>query len=273
MRKTAGSAGALVLLLLGAGAVNAFAQKDETAGKSPLAFSGQISGTILTQGRQPVQGASVAVIDESGSAIYGSSTDERGRYAIKGLSSSTYAVLVMDPGGNVLRKENVNVRPLFRNLVDFVTEPTGSPSAHHHAAFDPSASAAAEVELTGSLVDEAGQPVPEAWVVLTPEDESVNALRARTDVEGKFRLLHVASAHYKLGARALGHVPWAMGPLQLSGEEISLKLALLPFPLGHPEVLEDLVVPVEPVPPSRYKPEQALDQEQPPPGGASGGRR
>jgi len=270
--KRAASFGAILGLLLCAGTLPSRAQKEEAPAASPLAFSGQVSGSIFTPARKPVQGASVAVMNEAGSSIHGSSTNERGRYAIKSLESATYAVLVMDPGGNVLRKENVNVRPLFRNLVDFVTEPAGSPSAHHHV-FDAPESPPSELELNGTLVDEAGQPVPEAWVVLTPEDPSTPALRARTDTEGQFKLLSVPSGHYKITARALGHVPWTMGPLELSGTEISLRLALIPFPLGHPEVLEDLIVPVEPVPPSKYKPEQALDQEQPPPGGASGGTR
>jgi hypothetical protein len=256
---TARTIGLAAALALAAEAAPSRAQEQAEFGQeeSDLAFSGQVSGTVLTVEREPVRGVSVALVAEGGVRVHGTNTDEKGRYAVKGLERSTYSVMVMDPRGSLMRKDQVSVRPLFRNLVDFVAEPWGPPPTRawiRHVGDG-------EVEvhpasLKGSLITEKGEPVPEAWVTLSRMGVEEPSLRARTDAEGNFRLLEVSAGHYRISARALGHVTWSLGPIPLQeAKEISLKLTLLPFPLGHPENLEDLVVPVDPVPPEEFEKE------------------
>jgi hypothetical protein len=260
MRHPAGAfIGALSLLLCAGAAALAQETPEPEENASPLAFSGRISGTVYTMDNQPVQGASVVVIDEEGGSVHGSSTNQRGRYALTSLERATYSVLVMDPGGNVLRKDRVRVRPLFRNLVDFVTEPEGSPPAHIHALPPPQGGGELPtLDLKGTLVTTDGEPIPEAWVTISAMNEEEYTLRARTDAEGSFRLLRVPPAQYRISARALGHITWSLGPVLLrSGKDISLRLSLLPFPLGHPENLEDMAIPVDPVPPEEFEKEAA----------------
>ncbi len=258
MRHHAGTLiGALSLLLCAGAAALAQQAPEPEESASTLAFSGQISGTVYTAQNQPVQGASVVVIDEEGDSVHGSSTNPRGRYILTNLQRATYSVLVMDPGGNVLRKDRVRVRPLFRNLVDFVTEPEGSPPAHvHPLPPPPGGEEPPTLDLKGTLVTTDDEPIPEAWVTVSAMSEEEYTLRARTDAEGRFRLLRVPPGHYRISARALGHITWSLGPILLrGGKEVALRLSLLPFPLGHPENLEDMAIPVEPVPPEKFEKE------------------
>lgn len=219
--------------------------------------SGQVSGTVLSAARKFVPGASVALVPEAGGEVYGTSTAEDGRYALKSLKTGSYAILVMDPSGTVLRKERVNVRPLFRNLVDFVTEPAGSPPPHVPALPPPEDGKPPEsIDIAGSLATTEGKPISEAWVSLRPIGIEAPLLRARTDAEGRLRLVHVRGGYFQITARALGHVTWSLGPILLeSGHDVTLRLTLLPFPLGQPMNPEDFLVPTSPIPPEVFEKE------------------
>jgi hypothetical protein len=219
--------------------------------------AGQVSGTILTPAHQVVKGASVALIPEAGGVLYGASTGEDGRYALRNLANGSYAILVMDPGGNILRKDRVNVRPLFRNLVDFITEPAGAPPPHLPALQPPAEGATpATIDVTGSVITADDQPISEAWLTLRPMGGEAPLLRARTDAEGHFRLLHVQGGYFQITARGLGHVTWTLGPILLEpGHNLSVRLTLLPFLLGHPMNPEDFLVPVSPIPPEAFEKE------------------
>jgi hypothetical protein len=199
----------------------------------------------------------VALIPDGGEEIYGTSTGEDGRYGLRNLRTASYAVLVMDPGGSVLRKERVNVRPLFRNIVDFVTEPTGAPPPHVPPVPPPEGEAPPQVlDIAGIFVTSAGEPISEAWLQLRPMGIEAPLLRAQTDAEGRFRLLRVQAGYYRVTARALGHVTWSMGPLLLEpGRNVELRLTLLPFLLGHPLSPEDFIVPASPIPPEEFEKE------------------
>jgi len=244
---------AIVAALTG-GAARGEEEKAAAPKEAAPAAMGQVSGSVFTPGRRIVRGASIALLPDAGPELYGTSTGEDGRYAQKGLVNGTYAVLVMDPGGNVLRKERVNVRPLFRNIVDFVTEPAGSPPAHiPDIPLPADAPPRSPLDVTGSLLTLDGGPISEAWVTIAPMGIDAPILRARTDAEGKFRLLRVGAGYYKVTARALGHVTWSLGPLLLEpGRDLTMRLTLLPFPLGHPMNPEDLLVPTSPMTPEEF---------------------
>jgi hypothetical protein len=79
---------------------------------------GQVNGTVLGPDRKGVPGLPVAVVPQDGRALYGTSTDPDGRYAVKGMPPGTYSVLVALPAG-VVRKDGIRIRPLFRSIVDF----------------------------------------------------------------------------------------------------------------------------------------------------------
>lgn len=223
-------------------------------GPSPaLSFSGQISGTVYSQSRDTLSGTAVAVVGSSGDTIRGSSTDERGHYVVKGLEKDEYSVLVMDPSGALIRKDRVNVRPLFRNLVDFILAPPGAPLPPQPSLPGGSADPGTGFTLEVMLSESDGSPVPEAWVTVAHVEEGAPARRARTDARGTVTLDSLAPGYYRLAARALGHVTWSLGPVLLQGDSPKkLQVSLLPFPLGHEERVEDLIVPVEPATPGKF---------------------
>jgi carboxypeptidase family protein len=225
--------------------------------QSPPAPSGQVSGAVYSPSRAPVRGASVALVPETGEEMYGTSTGEDGIYGLKDLKPATYSVLVKDSGGSLLRKDHVHARPLFRNIVDFITETSGAQQPHLPALpAAPEGGTPPMFDLSGLLTGTDGSSIPEVWVTLSPMGGESPELRARSDAEGRFKLLRIPTGYYRITARSLGHVTWSLGPL-LFGEagERSLRLTLLPFPLGHPQNPEDLIVPVEPVPPENFEKE------------------
>jgi len=79
---------------------------------------GQVNGTVFGPDRKGVPGLPVAVVPLGGGALYGTSTDSDGRYAIKGMPPGTYSVVLGLPDGAV-RKDGIRIRPLFRSIVDF----------------------------------------------------------------------------------------------------------------------------------------------------------
>jgi hypothetical protein len=79
---------------------------------------GQVNGTVFGADHKGVPGLPVAVVPQDGRALYGTSTDPDGRYALKGMPPGTYSVLVGLPTG-VVRKDGIRIRPLFRSIVDF----------------------------------------------------------------------------------------------------------------------------------------------------------
>jgi hypothetical protein len=249
MRRSALAAAALTAAALAAPGLRA----EERA----PAGTGQISGSVLSPSRQPVRGASVAVLPESGSTLHGTSTGDDGRYALRNLEPGVYSVLVLDPGGALLRKDRVHARPLFRNLVDFVA-PAAAPGGAHLPSLAPAPGGEAPpaFDLHGLVLSAEGAPVPEAWAAVAPVGTEAPTLRARTDAEGKFRLLRIPCGYYRITVRSLGRVTWSLGPL-LFGEpgERSLKLTLLPFMLGQPENPEDLLVPLDPATPEAFEKE------------------
>jgi hypothetical protein len=215
---------------------------------------GQVSGTVLTPNRQPVKGASVGLILQGGQEVYGTSTGEDGRYSLKGLRTGVYSVLVMDPGGSILRKERVNARPLFRNIVDFQTAPAGT-AGPHVPSFEVPTQAGEPVnfDMTGLLKTAEGETIPEAWIVVAPLGAEAPSLRARTDAEGRFRLLRIQVGYYRITVKSLGHITWSLGPiLYAEPGEVYLELTLTAFHLGQPQSVDDLLVPVEPFPPESF---------------------
>jgi hypothetical protein len=225
----------------------------EPSAPDPVAFEGQISGTISTGPRSAVSGATVAVIGEGQTTIHGSNTDSKGRYAIRGLPRDEYAVLVMDPSGTLLRKDGVSVRPLFRNLVDFQVEAAGSPQPIMPSLPAETAAELPPFSLLVQLASRDGLPVTEAWFTAAPLQEDQPARRARSDAAGNVSLEALPAGYYRFIARGLGHVTWSIGPVLMQGEGTrELHLTMIPFPLGHQERIENLVVPIDPASPETF---------------------
>ena len=273
MRREARRAASLLaaaIFLAGTPGVSAAADDNAPApGQAParnaLAFSGQISGNVYTRDKKMLSGATVAVVGSSGDALHGSSTDPKGHYAVGDLEKDDYSVIVVPPSGAVLRKDGVSVRPLFRNLVDFVVDAGGPPAAMPPQIPDAVAEKGGTFALSVHLTSTEGRSVPEARVTVARVQGEGGSLTARTDAGGDAGFSGLRTAYYRITVRALGHVTWSLGPVLLQGSGAkSLDVRLMPFPLGHKEKIENLVVPIDPATPA------AFDAEKPPEGAPSG---
>ncbi|HKY32654.1 MAG TPA: carboxypeptidase-like regulatory domain-containing protein, partial [Candidatus Polarisedimenticolia bacterium] len=96
---------------------------------------------------------------------------------------------------------------------------------------------------------EAGrEAAPDVWITATPSGGAGALRRARTDQEGAARLEEVLAGTYRISARAPGYITWSLGPIPIQGTGvILLDMTLVPFPMGFPGSLEDLLVPADPI--------------------------
>jgi len=221
-------------------------------GAGPLAS--QVSGQVLDTKGKGVAGLSVAAIPESGAWLYGTTTDDGGRYAFKGLQTSTYGIMVALPTKSVLRKDGVRVRPLFRSIVDFRT--ADAPPRAASALPPVIASSEQGVLAVGLIVNAVDRsPVPDALITMTPMemDGTVSGAvqLARSGLDGLAQLPEVPSGGFRLAVRMPGMITWGMGPLDLRGSgPIALRLTMTPYPLGFEGTIEDLLIPLDPIPPA-----------------------
>ena len=259
-------------VIIGAGGAAAFAQD----------AVGQVNGTVLGKDRKGVPGLTVAAIPPSG-GLYGTSTDEGGRYGFKGLEASTYSIVVVLPDGGISRKDGIRVRPLFRSIVDFnigtdATGPslpalelaaaagTGGRSvpvagrtdgaavadANAPAAAQPTPDQAPAASIACLVLGADRAAAPDAAITLTPVGGAGQLRRGRTDPDGRCLIPGVSSGTYRLSVRTPGFITWSLGPLPIkSSGGFKLSLLLVPFPLGFEGTLEDKLVPADPIAPAK----------------------
>lgn len=151
-----------------------------TAQKEPDAATGTISGVVREAGTgHPISGA---MVNCSGAERRSVQTDTQGRYSIPGLPPDLYRISVTvisanGPGAYGMRR--VRLRE-GQNLpsVDYLLEPRG--------------------EISGRVIDENDEPVPEVRVFLVARDYSEGSLRyrftgtAEVDDRGEYVLRNVA---------------------------------------------------------------------------------
>ena len=245
---------------------------------------GQVNGTLTDTNRKPISGASVALIPKQIPTIYGTSSGVDGRYSFSGLPSDVVSVVVLPPGRTGrARKDGIRVRALFRSIVDFdlaetatSDAPVPSPAVPVAAPAAPAAAAAPPEAGPPSETGEGGQPpapaqpagpaatslsctvmgpdqkpVTEASVmVLAVKSDEGTTRRGRTDGKGACRLTDIAPGTYRILVRAPGFVTWYLGPVPLKQPgDLKLLLTMAAFPLGFEGTLEDMLVPMEPIPP------------------------
>ncbi len=212
---------------------------------------GQAHGTVFNKDRRGVPGLTVAIMQEAGSVIHGTSTDERGQYSFKGLEGGIYSVIVQYHGAGIARKDGIRVRALFRSIVDFNLP--GDFQAAAIPAVAPSSnptSGAEGLTVSWSLVGPERKPTPDASVTLTPSGGGGRLQHDRTDEEGLSMMTGVQPGSYRIAAKAPGFMTWVLEPVPLTGQgELDLTLEVIPFPMGFEGILEDLLIPAEPIPP------------------------
>ncbi len=109
---------------------------------------------------------------------------------------------------------------------------------------------AATSSLSCTVLGPNQKPVTEASVMVLPAQGEGTPRRGRTDGAGACRLSDIAPGTYRILVRAPGFVTWYLGPVPLENTgDLKLLLTMAAFPLGFEGTLEDLLVPMEPIPP------------------------
>ncbi|MDY7095367.1 MAG: carboxypeptidase-like regulatory domain-containing protein [Acidobacteriota bacterium] len=148
-----------------------------------LVFGGVVLGGVVRQGREPVTGVQVLVQGVDFQAERWATTDPKGEFRIEDV----------DPGRYELA---VGTSPL---------------QLHHREVVDLTEDDWLEIELrpasvSGRVVDRAGEPIPQVFVLARPAGEPDRVLATtRTESDGRFALFRLPPGEHRLETRAVGH--------------------------------------------------------------------
>lgn len=159
-----------------------------------LARGAALSGRIVSERGEPVEGAgvSLAMEETAGLVAPGTVSDAEGAYRLEGLPDGPRQVRVLHP----------DYLPVNRQ-VELDGETAQS--------FTLKAGAA----LSGQVVDEKGEPVSGATVTVQAETDPISIPQRWSDAEGRFRVPGLAPARYSVLVELEGYAP-----AELSGVEI-----------------------------------------------------
>jgi carboxypeptidase family protein len=239
---------------------------NESDGKPVRAVFGTIMGTIFDTKKRPLGGWMVQCSSQGdGSVLRVTGTDDRGQYVFKDLPAGTYDLEIQSESEGSRKKGRIEVKPPFRNIVDFEVGPQApekpNPLAAHAAAaartradgdatdgFDRAraiagtlgldGAAAKPVPVRGTFLDAQKRPVSEVSVTLVALDGK-ETLHAFSGDDGTFSVPAVPPGPYRVLVFSPGHVPIdlkSIRVLPMSG--LNLSLSLVDYPLntkGRPE--------------------------------------
>lgn len=186
-------------------------------------------------------------------------TDEKGAYVFKDLPAGTYDIEVGTAEDLTRRKERIEVRPPFRNIVDFdmgLKSPAvllGDVLKKQEPAAPPQTAAAGEpaaaVAVRGTFVDAQRRPIPEVSVMLLPP-AGKGSFQAFSGIDGTFSLPAVPPGRYRVLVSSPGYVSIDLKVVDVSPTSgLNLSLSLVDYPLNfkgrteRPPTEEPLPVP------------------------------
>ncbi len=167
----------------------------ENAVEVPLRRPSTITGLVRERGtEEPVAGAEVSLTQIGGRNHDYATTDERGRYTLRGLPGKVRFWLLRPPPTHVQAPGQQG-------------EELTLPDAPARIALEPREVLRAAPPLRGLVRDEAGQPVAGAavraeWRTATPRGGIAGSIMTATDKQGQFRLLGLGpNAQVTIAAR------------------------------------------------------------------------
>ncbi|MBN6035821.1 MFS transporter [Amycolatopsis sp. 195334CR] len=177
-----------------------------------LAGSGEVGGMVTAAGSgEPLRGVTVTLTDERGEVAGASATDEEGRYAFHGIGAGNYTLVA----------SGEHLRPLAVTLA----VPDCGVLRH-----DVKLSGA--VVLSGTALNEADQPVPDARITVLDDQGNVAAV-SRTNDSGNYVISDLPEGAYTVVAS--GYPP-ATSRVELAGGGDSTH----DVRLGYDQVIDEL---------------------------------
>jgi hypothetical protein len=250
-------------LLLGAGTL---------ATAAPAEVGGRIKGSVTNQARREVVAARIiarlSLPDRD--VLFLTTSDESGTYRFDRVPAGTYTVRAVRDGYQEVAYEDVEVRPPFRNILDF-RMPTVPPPEERlvSEAVRPEpelpATGAAPVPITGMVLGEDGDPLADvevAFSVGAPPDRHLVFSRG----DGSLAYPELRPATYELSVAAPGSIPIRIPRVTVfSGRPLEIQVRLVDFPVEMATRRGLILPPEEPLPPRRWLPIPPADPPAPPP--------
>ena len=141
-------------------------------------------GVVRTGSGEPLADTSVMIYSNQGTYANGVSGKD-GEFKLTGLAPGKHTVRATHSKYGILRKRDVEIHT-GDNFIELTF--------------------AGEYTVTGIVKDEQDKPVSNAFVYMTPKDQTVkDTHRTRTGKDGTFTLHGIRSAVYSLSARARGY--------------------------------------------------------------------
>jgi carboxypeptidase family protein len=227
---------------------------------------GTITGTVQDPQKKPLVGCMVQLKSKGQDGVLRvTGTDEKGAYVFKDLPAGTYDIEVGTMEDLTRRKERIEVRPPFRNIVDFdmgsgdkglkspavllgetLKKPEAGGAPPQSAA--PDGPAAATVPVRGTFFDAQKQPIPEVSVMLLPQ-AGKGSLQAFSGLDGTFSLPTVPPGRYRVLVSSPGYVSIDLKVVDVSPVSgLNLSLSLVDYPLNFKGRTEDRPPAEEPLP-------------------------
>lgn len=266
-------------LALAAGAGPAAQDRPAPAPEAPPVRQvvGTITGTVHDGLKKPIVGCMVQLTSRGQDGMLRvTGSDEKGHYVFKDLPAGTYDIEVGTAEDLTRRKERIEVKPPFRNIVDFEIGPRTEKQVRQDVSTallaealkkaaagrpDPGGAAApadpaGTVPVRGTFVDARKRPIPEVSVMLLSL-EGKGTFQDFSGMDGTFSLPAVPPGRYRVLVASPGYVSIDLKAVDVSpAKGLNLSLSLVDYPLNFKGRTEDRLPPEEPLPvPSESRPE------------------
>jgi carboxypeptidase family protein len=222
------------------------------------ALAGRLRGAVTSPDRKPIPGARVAARARLADReiLFVAVCDDIGSYTMEDMPAGLYRVDVFAEGHVSRSTPDVDVKPPFRNILDFrLADDAGpaEPGAASPAAAN-AAGAPAPLDVAGAVRLPDHAPVPDAEVALTGGPPPGRWMSLST-ADGSFTLPAVASGLYELTITASGMVPLRIPGLTLSAPgPLEIRATLVDFPADRAVRQEVILLEDKPLPPARWLP-------------------
>jgi Carboxypeptidase regulatory-like domain len=234
------------------------------AAPTPRSVFGTIVGAVFDVKKKPVAGCMVQLSARGeGGTLRVTGTDEKGRYVFKDLPAGIYDIEVAAEGDVSRRKGQIEVRPPFRNIVDFEIG-SGAPTDDRPGAgasgllLESLMKAKGEAGLSepmglvpvkGTFLDSQKRPIPEVSVMLLSL-QGKKSLQAFSGEDGTFLMPEVNPGRYRVLVSSPGYVSLDLkSVVVLPVAGLNLGLSLVDYPLNFKSRPEDRLPQEEPLQP------------------------
>jgi hypothetical protein len=237
-------------------------------GKTGRSVFGTIVGAIYDTKKKPLTGWMVQLSTRGqGGLLRVTGTNEKGQYVFKDLPAGTYDIEVGTGDETARKKGRIEVRPPFRNFVDFEVGPhqddttntlaglVASKKAAEAAVAGPAQGApAVSVPFRGTFADAEKRPVSDVPVTIVALDGS-GIFQAFSGDDGSFALAAVPPGRYRVLVASPGYVPIDLKSVEVSPVSgLNLSLSLVDYPLNTKASPEERLPREEPRPAPRPSP-------------------